>query len=133
MLWSELAFLECPDTSTLKGKTKQKTAGSRRGTRRKTAQPGEASSTTAVGLTTVRPWLPPRAVVATVVVVQFCCPCATFWCLLVFRLGPRGFPFVGSFGPLCRLLLILMAHTSLAWIHLKHFSPNLGFNHRNLQ
>ena len=41
--------------------TKQsKTAGSRRGTRRKTAQSGEATSTTAVGLTTVRPWLPPR-------------------------------------------------------------------------
>jgi len=51
-LWGALASLKCPDTSALKGKTKQKTAGSRTGTRRKTAQPGEASSTTAVGLTT---------------------------------------------------------------------------------
>ena len=53
--------------------------------------------------------------------------------LSVFRLGPRVLPFLGSFGPLCKLLLILIAHTSLAWIHLKHFSPNLGLNHRNLQ
>ena len=56
-----------------------------------------------------------------------------FGVLRCFALG-RGFlPFLGYFGPLCKLLLILMAHTSLAWIHLKHFSPKLGLNHRNLQ
>ena len=61
------------------------------------------------------------------------CPNAAFWGHLVLRLGPRVLPFFGSFEPPCKLLLILMAHTSLAWIHLKHFSPNLGLNHRNLQ
>ena len=60
-------------------------------------------------------------------------PCAAFWGRLVLCLGPRILLFLGSFGPPCKLLLILIAHTSLAWIHLKHFSPNLGLNHRNLQ
>jgi len=53
---------------------------------------------------------------------------------LVHRLGPRGLPFLGVFwASSCYHLLILMALTSLSWIHLKHFSQNLGLNHRNLQ
>ena len=88
------------------------------------------------GLTTVRPWLPPWAVVSTTVWPWWllwwppgCGGVSVFWW---FALG-RGFCLsLGYFGPLCKLLLILMAHTSLAWIHLKHFSQNLGLNHRNL-
>ena len=41
--------------------------------------------------------------------------------------------YIESFGPHLQPSLILMALTSLAWIHLKHFSPKLGLNHRNLQ
>jgi len=88
VLRSKLGSFICPDTSVLKGKTKKKkTAGSRRGTRRKTAQPGAASSTTAVGVTTARPWLPPRAVVSTTAwpwwplwwLPSCFPPCAAFW------------------------------------------------------
>jgi len=54
--------------------------------------------------------------------------------LSVLRLGPQVFAFLGVFwASSCYHVLILMALTSLAWIHLKHFSQNLGLNHRNLQ
>ena len=54
--------------------------------------------------------------------------------LSVLRLGPQVFAFLGVFwASSCYHLLILMALTSLAWIHVKHFSQNLGLNHRNLQ
>ena len=54
--------------------------------------------------------------------------------LLVLHLGPQVFAFLGVFwASSCYHLLILMALTSLAWIHLKHFSQNVGLNHKNLQ
>jgi len=80
----------------------------------------------AVAVTTGQPWwllvrvagyFPERSVLAS-------------WC---FALGRGVLPLLGYFGPLCKLLLILMAHTSLAWIHLRYFSQNLGLNHKNLQ
>ena len=131
-LWGALASLKCPDTSALKGKTKQKTVGSRRGTRRENLTTGGNGSTTGVGLTTVRPWLLPRAVVPT----GGGSPLFPMRRVLgSFSTSPWavGFAFSWAFWPLFKLLLILMAHTSLAWIRLKHFSPNLGLNHRNLQ
>ena len=48
---------------TLKGKTKQKPPEVEEAREGKTAQPGGKRSTTVVGLTTVRPWLPPWPVV----------------------------------------------------------------------
>ena len=89
-----IGFSECPDTLQYKGKTEAKTAGSRRGTRRKTAQPGKASSTTAVWLTTAWPWWSPRAGRG-----AHCGSCpvvlprAPHFGLSVFRLGPRVFAF----------------------------------------
>ena len=96
-------------------------------------QLGQQPATTAVGTTTVRPWLPPRAVVVT-----GCGGSVSFraprFGLLVLRLGPQVFAFLGVFwASFCYHLVILMALTSLVWIHLKHFSQNLGLNHRNLQ
>jgi len=50
--------------------------------------------------------------------------------LSVLRLGPQVFAFLGVFwASSCYHLLILMALTSLVWIHLKYFSQNLGLNH----
>ena len=131
----------CPDTLQYKGKTKQ----NRWKTKRRTRKPKEyeqTPATTAVGTTTVWPWQPPRAVVVTTVqpwwLLVRVAGCflerrvLASWCI---ALGRGVFLSLGYFGPLCKLLLILMAqaHTSLAWIHLKHFSPKRGLNHRNLQ
>ena len=68
-----------------------------------------------------------------VVVAWFCCS-AAFWCPSVLRLGPRGLPFLGVFwASSCYHLLILMALTSLSWIHLKHFSQNpVSYTHLTL-
>ena len=44
--------LECPDTSALKGKTKQKPQEVEEAREGKTAQPGKTRATTVVGLTT---------------------------------------------------------------------------------
>jgi len=119
---------------TLKGKTKQKPPKVEEASEGKTAQPGGKTVHHGCGVhhgqtvaaTTAWLWCP-------LVVVACCFPCAAFWGHLVLRLEPWVLPFLGSFAPPCKLLLILMAHTSLAWIHLKHFSQNLGLNHRNLQ
>ena len=80
------------------------------------------------------PWWPPRSDRGG------CCggcpvpaPCAAFWLFGAFALG-RGFcSSWGILGLFASFLLILLAHTSLAWIHLKHFSQNLGLDQRNLQ
>ena len=121
------------------GKTKQNHWKTKRRAR-KSEEYEQTPATTAVGTTTVWPWQPPRAVVVTTVgpwwLLVRVASCFSerrvlaSWCI---ALGRGVFFSLGYFGPLCKLLLILMAHTSLAWIHLKYFSQNLGLNHRNLQ
>jgi len=128
-----LGSLECPDTSVLKGKTKQKPP--------EVEEAREGKPHNRVKYAPPRPWGSPRPDrgyyhgpwCPMVVVARFYCS-AAFWCPSVLRLGPRVFAFLGVlWASSCYHLLILMAHTSLACIHLEHFSQNLGLNHRNLQ
>jgi len=96
-------------------------------------QPGQQPATTAVGTTTARGIHHGQAVVPTGCGGCLVLPLPRFD-LSVLRLRPQVFAFLGVFwASSCYHLLILMALTSLAWIHLKHFSQNLGLNHRNLQ
>ena len=74
-----------------------------------------------------------QAMVPTVVAAWLFSPLRRILVFRCFALRRAFLPFLGSFGPPHYHLLILMALTSLAWIHLKHFSQNLGMNRRNSQ
>jgi len=101
---------------------------------------GKTRATTAVGLTTAWPWQPPRPVVSTTGWLWWplwwlpgCFPpCAVFWS---FGVSPwaAGFAFSWVFWASLQAYFDPHGPHFISWIHLKHFSPNLGLNHRNLQ
>ena len=116
--WECIRSSECPDTSQYKGKTEAEPS--------EVKEAREGKPLDRVKSTPPRPWCPLWWLPGFVAPLRF-------GVLRCFALGHGVFLSLGYFGPLCKILFILMAHTSLAWIHLKHFSPKLGLNHRNLQ
>ena len=136
MEWN--SSLSCPlqqHIRTKQSKASTKTHGkkSRRKIRAKPGKWGKKAPPRATRGSHHGPWWSPRAGrgghCPVVPVFSMRCVLGPF----VQRLGLRVLPFLGVFWASLQASFDTLGPYLLAWIHLKHFSPKLGLNHRNLQ